>query len=135
MGTVLEHSCSYTRNPAHHQDLGRLRDKLHQGLRNAESSLAIQLCTKKTGFAGFLHARRVPDVIFPASTATKQKERKVGLSLLAYVCCFPTQHHRTPRLAIQLAIEDKSSSTSWRLYFCSRGNPIPLKDTIPSQIA
>ena len=54
------------KTPAHDCKLGPPRDKLHQGLRKAESSVAIQLRTEKVGFAAFLHARRVPDVVSPA---------------------------------------------------------------------
>ena len=54
------------KTPAHEGELGHQRNKLHEGLRKAESSLAIQLQTKKTGFAAFLHPRRVPDVVSPA---------------------------------------------------------------------
>ena len=42
-----------------------------------------------------------------ASAATKQKGKE-GRSRF-FGLCFPTQHDRTPRLAIQLAIEYKSS--------------------------
>ena len=45
--------------------LGRQQDILHRGFRKAESSLALQLRTEKIGFAAFLHARRVPVVVFP----------------------------------------------------------------------
>ena len=51
------------RTPAHNEVFGHQRDKLHQGLRKAESSLAIQLRTEKIGFAAFLHARKVPHII------------------------------------------------------------------------
>ena len=54
------------KTPSHDCRLGTFRKKLHQGLRKAESSLAIQLRTGKVGFAAFLHARRVPDVLSPA---------------------------------------------------------------------
>ena len=54
------------KTPAHKESLGRQRNKLHQRLRRAEGSLAIQLRTEKVGFAAFLHARRVPDVVSPA---------------------------------------------------------------------
>ena len=53
------------RTPAHDEILGSQRDKLHQDLRKAESSLAIQLRTGKIGFGALLHARRVPDIISP----------------------------------------------------------------------
>lgn len=48
---------------AHDRDLGRQQNKLHQGLRKVESSLAIQLRTEKVVFVAFFHARRVYGVI------------------------------------------------------------------------
>ena len=57
---------STKKTPAYDGELGRQRDKLHHNLRKAESSLAIRLRTEKVGFAAFLHARRVPDVVSPA---------------------------------------------------------------------
>ena len=54
------------KTPAHEGKLGQQRNMLYQGLRKAESSLAVQLRTEKVGFAAFLHARRVPDVVSPA---------------------------------------------------------------------
>lgn len=54
----LDTVISAKRTPAHGQELGRQRDKLHK--------MAIQLRAKKAGFAAFLHARRVPDVVSPA---------------------------------------------------------------------
>lgn len=54
------------RTPAHDGELGRRREKLHEGLHEIGSLLAIQLRTGKIGFTTFLHARRVPDVISPA---------------------------------------------------------------------
>lgn len=54
------------RTPFHSCELSSSRDKLHQGLGKAESSLAIQLRTEKIGLVAFLHARRVPDVFSPA---------------------------------------------------------------------
>ena len=56
LGTVS----ALQRTPAHGEKLGKERTRLHPGLRKAENSLAIQLCTGKQGFAAFLHARRVP---------------------------------------------------------------------------
>ena len=55
-----------TKTPAHGRELGHPRDKLHQGLRKAEGSLATQLRTAKVRLAAFLHARGVPNVISPA---------------------------------------------------------------------
>lgn len=52
--------------PAHNRELGRPRDRVHQGLRKAESSIVIQLRSEKRGFAVFLRARRAPDVVSPA---------------------------------------------------------------------
>lgn len=37
------------RTPAHDGDLGRERDKIHQGLRKAQSSVAIQLRAERIG--------------------------------------------------------------------------------------
>ena len=54
------------KTPAHEEELGHRRTKLHQGLCKAESSLAIQLRTEKIGLSAFLHARKVPDVVSPA---------------------------------------------------------------------
>ena len=57
---------STKKTPAHDGKLGQQQDMLHQGLRKAETSLAVQLQSEKVGFAAFLHARRVPDVVSPA---------------------------------------------------------------------
>ena len=65
---------STKKTPAHDGELGRQRDKLHHGLRKAESSLAIQLRTEKVGFAAFLHTHRVPGVIPPACRCGWRKE-------------------------------------------------------------
>ena len=70
----LDTATSTNKTPAHHQDLGRPRDKLHQGLRKAESPLAIQLRTEKVGFAAFLHVRGVPNVFSPACKCGWRKE-------------------------------------------------------------
>ena len=53
------------KTPAHEPKLST-RKKLHQGLRKAESSVAVQLRTEKVGFAAFLHERKVPGVLSPA---------------------------------------------------------------------
>ena len=53
------------KTPAHEPKLST-RKKLHQGLRKAESSLAVQLRTEKVGFAAFLYERKVPGVLSPA---------------------------------------------------------------------
>lgn len=70
----------------------KLRTK--QYLQNAQTSTAGGK-TKK-------FYKLVRDVVL---TATKQKEKKFGVGFLAYGCCFLTQHHKTPRLVTQLAIE------------------------------
>ena len=61
-----------SRTVAHDHELQR--NKLHRTLRKAESSLAIQLRTEKVGFAAFLHARRVPDVISPACQCSWRRQ-------------------------------------------------------------
>ena len=81
---------STKKTPAHDGELGRQRDKLHQGLRKAESSLAIQLRTEKVGFAAFLHARRVPGVITPASRCGWRKKNPKHVIIF----CPDRAHHR-----------------------------------------
>ena len=81
---------STKKTPAHNGELRRQRDKLHQRLRKAESSLAIQLRTEKVGFAAFLHARRVPGVISPACRCGWQKEDPKHVIIF----CPDRAHHR-----------------------------------------
>ena len=77
---------SARKTPAHEGKLGRSRDILHQGLRKAESLLAIQLRTEKVGFAAFLHARRVPDVVTPACRCGwRREDRKHVLNFSAMI--------------------------------------------------
>lgn len=71
------------RTPAHDGDLGRRRDKLHQGVRKAKRSLAFQLRTEKVGFAAFFHTRRVPDVISPVC---QRSQRHSDLKNLTIFC-------------------------------------------------
>lgn len=62
------------RTPAHHYELGHFRDRLHQNLRKAESSLAFQLRTEKIGFVAFLHTCRVPDIVSPTCQCDWRRE-------------------------------------------------------------
>ena len=71
--SILQHLLT-NKTPAHHQDLGRLQDKIHQGLHKAKTSLAIQICTENVDSAVLLHARRIPDVISPACKCGWRKE-------------------------------------------------------------
>lgn len=73
------------KTPAHGQELGYPRDKLQQGFRKVESSLAVQLRTEKAGFAAFLHARRVPDMISPACSAAGDARIRSTLSYFAQI--------------------------------------------------
>ena len=58
-GHYLDTVPALRNTPAHEPELST-RKKLHQGLRKAESSLAVQLRTEKIRFAAFLYGRRVP---------------------------------------------------------------------------
>lgn len=96
---------SIAENPAHGHELGYPRDKLHQGFRIAESSLVVQLRTEKAGFAAFLHARRVSDMISPACQGGWRRQDP------KHVIIFCPNHARNRRSLYEAAGTDRYQGT------------------------